>query len=900
MYFRHFILMMFLKRIIFFIFVFNTLFYTVLGNTPDSLENMLKRATSDTAKVMVYNRFARSLLFGPNREYYQALQYANEGLSLAKKAQFDKGRAELYRTMGTSCYFLFNYEQALEHYETAINISEKLQDYNGMALNYYNMNLIYSAQSKIYYSLDVLQKALSLWKKTGNINLQIIVYKSIIHLYETVGEWYLAETHAEEALRLSIETGNQQQEASLYDLIASIHNQHGNTELADEYYQKSIHLYEELDDQLQVARITHNIAMTKHLKNPEISIDLLRKTIAIYEKNSPDNYQLFEIYNNLANIFQSENQDDSTKYYKEKALSKAIFSGNEQTIAAAYNTSGNYYMDHNDLMRAEKDFHKAYEIAAKNEFYAIMSDALSGLSLIKYRRGNYKIAIEYLRKYQIINDSLNREESKQNVQQLTLQYDFEKDMTEKNETIKTQLERQQRAMMHQKRIVAIISIALMCAAILLLFIFRSNKRNRQANKKLELQHGEILHINDKLHESHHELSQYKDNLEEMVKIQTAKLRQSEIRLRTLSDNLPGGCIYQKHVSEDGKEVISYISSTAEEWLGLSAETIMEDIEVFYRQMVPEDHEKKRKIEQECIYSMSSYSCEYRMMKGDQEVWLLENAMPRIYKNRDIVWDCIIVNITDRKKYEKEIIEAKEQAEESDRLKSSFLANMSHEIRTPMNGIVGFLGFIERDELPAEKRNIYTGIIRNNVQQLLQLIGDIIDISKIDSNLLSLHQISFDLNNLLDELEIFFQDFILKRDKKMELMLDRSHFISPCIIQSDPVRIRQIFSNLIGNSVKFTEKGYIRFGYNLTEDGDKLYFFVEDTGIGIPETKQKQIFERFRQAHDKKTQTLYGGTGLGLAISKSLVELMGGNVGVESKEGIGSTFYFTLPFLTNYQ
>jgi signal transduction histidine kinase len=221
--------------------------------------------------------------------------------------------------------------------------------------------------------------------------------------------------------------------------------------------------------------------------------------------------------------------------------------------------------------------------------------------------------------------------------------------------------------------------------------------------------------------------------------------------------------------------------------------------------------------------------------------------------------------------------------------------MSHEIRTPMNGIVGFRGVIERDDIPAEKRQSYAGIIRSNVQQLLQLVGDIIDISKMDSQLLALNYVPFDLNNLFDELEIFFHDFILKRDKKLELVLDRRQFVSNCVIHSDPVRVRQILSNLIGNAVKFTEKGYIRFGYQPIDNLSKLRFFVEDTGIGIQETKKKYIFERFRQAYDEKTQALYGGTGLGLAISKNLVEMMGGQIIVESEVGIGSTFCFTLPF-----
>jgi len=901
-----------MKRCILFVLIINSLFFTALGNIPDSLESRLKHATTDSAKVMAYNDFVRDLMSGQNRDYYhvlqysqqgglnqyynQALQYAQQGLEFAEKVQFDRGLAELHRTIGNAYFYLTDYEKAIENYEQALQISEKTHDLHGVALNYYNISLAYQTQrSNTYYSLDILQRALLIWKQLGYKSHITRAYEAVIQIYRDVGEWQLAETYAEEALSLALETGNRQEEAMLYETLAQIKFSTGNIHAQIEYYHKSLQIYEKLGDQLLIADITRKIATNLYSKNPVMAIMLLRKSAAIYEEITPASTEFFAIYNSLADMFQLQDNHDSTRYYKEKALSKAILSDNPQTMANAYNAIGEYYLDKGNISRAEKEFLNAYDIAIKSGMYNILSKALSGLSSINHRKGNYNAAFDYLRRYQIINDSLNRDENRRNVQQLAMQYEYEKDLTEKNESIKTQLDRQQHAIKYQKTVVAIISVALIFAAILLGFILNSSKRNHQANLKLEQQHVVILRVNQELQESHHELSMYKDHLEEMVKEQTAKLQQSELQLRTLSDNLPGGCIYQKRVDENGKEIISYISNTAEEWLGISADSIMSDIDRFYRQMDSEDLEKKRQLEQESIISMSSHSCEYRMINEDQELWLLENAVPRTYKDQNIVWDGIIVNITDRKKFEKDLIEAKEHAEESDRLKSTFLANISHEIRTPMNGIVGFLGFIERDDLPIEKRHAYTGVIRSNVQQLLQLIGDIIDISKIDSHQLALHQITFDLNNLMNELEIFFQDFILKRDKKLELMLDCSQFISPCIVKSDPVRIRQIISNLIGNAIKFTEMGYVRFGYSLTEQSDQLYFFVEDTGIGIPQSKLDKIFERFRQVHDEEVQVMYGGTGLGLAISKSLVELMGGQVGVDSKEGFGSTFYFTLPY-----
>ena len=485
-----------MKRFIFCIIVFNLLFFKVLGNTSGSLENMLNRAASDTAKVMIYNRFARDLLSGQNPDFNQALQYAQEGLRLAEQTLFNKGQAELNRTIGNVFYFLNDFDQAVEHYNIALDLCEKLQDTKGIALNSYNLGISYREQSKIYHSLEAHQKALSIWKQSGDTNYMIKAYKSIVESYRSVEEFKFAEVYAKEALGLAIKAANRQEEASLNELLGRISFETGDTLTTKEYFQKSLHINEELDNQLQIARITHNFAVRLFSDNPRKSIDLLRKAVAIYEKISPDNYQLYSIYNSIANIFLYENQDDSTSYYKEKALAQAIRSGNLQTMAKAYNTSGMFYMNEGDISRAENDFHKAYDIAVKNGLYKAQSDAMSGISSVNYQKGDYKTAFEYFRRYQVVNDSLSREENKENIRQLTMQYEFEKDMKEKNEIIKAQLEQQQQAVNYQKIIVVIVSITLICAAIMLGIIFRANKRNKQANVKLKAQNAEIVKHHD--------------------------------------------------------------------------------------------------------------------------------------------------------------------------------------------------------------------------------------------------------------------------------------------------------------------------------------------------------------------------------------------------------------------
>ncbi|HDP54533.1 MAG TPA: response regulator, partial [Bacteroidetes bacterium] len=240
-------------------------------------------------------------------------------------------------------------------------------------------------------------------------------------------------------------------------------------------------------------------------------------------------------------------------------------------------------------------------------------------------------------------------------------------------------------------------------------------------------------------------------------------------------------------------------------------------------------------------------------------------------------------------------EAKEKAEESNRLKSAFLANMSHEIRTPMNGIVGFASLLKvRPDLPKEKVTHYVNIINDSSKVLLNLINDIIDISKIEANQLDIKQEPHDINKLISELYAMYRSekHRLKKDS-VEVRFNVPFEHQEMVVLTDVERLRQVLANLLNNALKFTNEGTVEFGYRL--NGEKLYFFVEDTGIGVRDEKVSQIFERFRQVDESKSRA-YGGSGLGLAISKGIVSKMNGEIGVKSQEGNGSHFWFTIPYL----
>jgi signal transduction histidine kinase len=255
------------------------------------------------------------------------------------------------------------------------------------------------------------------------------------------------------------------------------------------------------------------------------------------------------------------------------------------------------------------------------------------------------------------------------------------------------------------------------------------------------------------------------------------------------------------------------------------------------------------------------------------------------------------NITERKISDEKLKNAKEKAERSDKLKSAFLANMSHEIRTPMNAIIGFINLLGDRDITQEQKEEIIELAQSSSSDLLNILNDIIDISKIEADELVLNKTLNYVNNLLSETYKFYSNNIdLKSKENVKLSLDLEANSERIAIFTDKARFRQIMNNFINNAIKFTNSGEIVIGYNqITIGGRKLLrFFVKDTGDGIPDEKIDYIFDRFNRIDDSRKKTLIG-TGLGLSISKKLVDILGGDIGVESKLGEGSEFYFTLPY-----
>ncbi len=288
-----------------------------------------------------------------------------------------------------------------------------------------------------------------------------------------------------------------------------------------------------------------------------------------------------------------------------------------------------------------------------------------------------------------------------------------------------------------------------------------------------------------------------------------------------------------------------------------------------------------------------YHNEKRYLRKDGSVIIGSSTISIIHNLSDEVQYFIgmVEDITLKKKAEEELISAKLKAEESDRLKTAFLHNVSHEIRTPMNAIIGFSSLLNEPGLDESDRQQYTEIIFQSSNQLLSIINDIVDVANIESGQVKVNIKKTDLNFSLRSLDEQFS--YSEKQYKIPITLSAGLPDERAIIMTDNTKLIQILSNLINNSVKFTQAGQIDFGYTLKENW--LEFFVKDTGIGIPQESLGKIFDRFYQV-DRTISKQFGGTGLGLSICKAYVQLLGGNISVSSSSDKGTSFVFTIPYL----
>lgn len=384
----------------------------------------------------------------------------------------------------------------------------------------------------------------------------------------------------------------------------------------------------------------------------------------------------------------------------------------------------------------------------------------------------------------------------------------------------------------------------------------------------------------------HDITERKQAEVEIIKAKD-KAENSEKQIQQIANNLASGMIYQVVLLDEFNRKFTYISDSVKRFFGCTVDEALADANLIYSKTHPDDIDLLMEEERKALKNMSVFQFTMRIFNPEGKIlWLSLTSSPRLM-NGLIYWDGIVIDITNLKQIERELISAKDKAEESDSLKSAFLANMSHEIRTPLNSIIGFSELLLDPFFEEEQQVEFVQTIKSNGNNLLDIISNIMDISKIESGQMTFRKQQFSVTKLIQEIQK--EQLHLIKDKNLEIRIQiPDHDIN---LESDQGRVKQILMNFVNNSIKFTEKGYVEIGCNLISGS--VQFYVKDTGIGIPVEYHEKIFERFRQVESAHTRK-YGGNGLGLTIAKQLADLMGSKVSMESEPGIGSTFYFSIP------
>lgn len=660
----------------------------------------------------------------------------------------------------------------------------------------------------------------------------------------------------QEALLYYEQQNNKAEIARALKDIGGIYYYLGNKNLALENFQKSLFIYQELNDQKGIARSYNNIGLIfKENGNTTLALEYLNQALKI-KKKQHDQYGIANTLGNIGDAYVSAKEYDKAIAYFNDALDLWIELNYLHGATEAYNYLGDVYIKKQEFKKAIENLLKGQQISLKNNFKQRLMLNYQLLSEAYFQTKEYKQSIQCFRQYNILKDSVYVVLMNQKIEESVTKYE--------NIKAEKELADQDKKIIIQRYQIIITLIALFCVVIFLLMLIRQNKLIRQKSKKIQNINKELdLRVNKR----------------------TSELRMSQFSIDIAADaifwmNNKGKFIY---VNNSACAMLDY---SKEELIGMSVFDIVPE---FSKDVWIEYWEQLRK---KRSYVMQLY---YKTRMGN-EIPVEAAFNFREFEGTEFNF-VFSRNLEERKVYEKKLKNAKEKAERSDKLKSAFLANMSHEIRTPMNAIVGFINLLGDEDITQDQKHEIIDLAQSSSNDLLNILNDIIDISKIEADELTVNKSLNYVNQLINDIYKFYEkdaNYVLKEKLQLKVILEPNS--DRIAIFTDHSRFKQVMNNLINNAIKFTEAGEIVIGYTKVNQANRklLRFYVKDCGIGIPHEKLNIIFDRFNHLSDDRRK-LFPGTGLGLAISKKLIELLGGQIGVISTEGQGSEFYFTLPY-----
>ncbi|MFC2103829.1 tetratricopeptide repeat protein [Bacteroidota bacterium] len=638
--------------------------------------------------------------------------------------------------------------------------------------------------------------------------------------------------------------------------IGGVYYYLGNKNMALDNFQKSLLLYREMNDSDGIARSYNNIGMIFRDKgNSKLALDYLNRSLEI-KRSQNNEYGIANTLGNIGDAYVRANQYDKAIEYFNEALEMWIRLSYLHGVTEVYNYLGDVYIKKGEFERAIENLLKGQEISLKNNFKQRLIVNYQLLSEAYFQTNQYKSAFINFKQYNSLQDSVYEALTNQRIEEYLTKYE--------NVKAEKELIDQDKKIMIQRFQIIITLVILVCAIIFLVMLIWQNRLIKTKSKK-------ILKINREL-----DLRVHK--------------KTSELRIAQFSIDMAADTIFW--MNKDGE--FKYINNSASTMLGFSKE---EFIKMSIFDIVPEfskdiwlEYWNQIKIKGSYVIQL------YYKTKHGNEIPVEAAFNFREFEGEEYNF-VFSRDISERKISEEKLKNAKEVAEKSNILKSTFLANMSHEIRTPMNAIIGFISLLGDSDITQAQKDEIMDLAQSSSNDLINIISDIIDISKIEADELTVNKSLNYVNAILAGIyKIYLRDtnYTLKESLKLKLELEPNG--DRIAVFTDKARFKQIMNNFINNALKFTDSGEILIGYKqVTRGGRKLLkFYVKDTGIGIPQGKLSEIFDRYNQLVDDRIKS-YKGTGLGLTISKKLIELMGGQIGVESEEGKGSEFNFTLPY-----
>lgn len=659
-----------------------------------------------------------------------------------------------------------------------------------------------------------------------------------------------------------------------YANIGNIYREYQDFELAIDYHFRSLLIKEYLGDQVQIAYSQNSIGMVLFdMGEYARALDYYLSALHILEERG-SSFQLANLYGNISKVFAKLERLDQALDYFRKAKAVYVDKQSDMGHALALNEIASIFFALGQKEQAIESLKEAEALGNNLNHQGLLHYNYVLQSRILNEMAQYDEAYEYLLAASRLKDTIFSEQRSREMTEMRVRFETSR-LDNENEILHLRLAEQ------QYRYGLMLALFLIGIFLFLVFFlwWRFNK-NRKVKKQLES-------LNATLEMRVHDRTQKLELEIKAKEVAMKSLQQSEEKFRAISEASPLGIAVS---NKEGNCIFANPNLTNQ--TGISRKTFLED--EWLPKIIIEDRSKITTIWKAAHeYQQDHFEVNFRIRNDKNEIqWIHLLAAAMHIKGEFIGMVSLFENITSQKRFERELIQAKNKAEESDKLKSAFLANMSHEIRTPMNSILGFSDLLSSDEYAEPEKMEFVQLIKSSGRLLLNLINDIIDISKIEAGELKIQPTRFKLNVLMDEIAQSFEQQLDKAGKdKVRFMFENHKSDTDVFLTTDRTRLQQIAYNLLNNALKFTHQGYISFGF-IEVNGD-LLFYVKDSGIGIPESKLEVVFERFRQADDAHAR-IFGGTGLGLAIVKNLVELLGGKIWVESIQNKGTAFYFTLP------